>query len=112
MTKLVYRIDANGNVEGLLKDTAIDSRIFAGRREIHRITLIEHDPDEQKFHIQWLAGPFKGQYHDNVIDASIFDRPTEGDPLKDMLFDTYEEAVEHEIRCVNALRHKGENFKL
>lgn len=110
MSKIVVTCHPNGSVETLLT-SVLDTRKL-GHRQIDRITIIEFDEVGQDFHIQWLKGPYAGHAHDTVMDCNILKNSPLPRPSQRaiMVFDTYEEAVAHEIECVNALRLQGISF--
>lgn len=111
MGQLVVNFREDGTVETLLKDSSFDTRMFGGAREIARITIIEFDPLVQRFYIQWLKGPYANCIHDDRMDEDILGDGRIFLPEDTYaLFDTYDEAVAHEIKCVNALRLKGIHF--
>lgn len=111
MPQLVVKVYPDGGLQTLLKDKVFDTSKF-GARDIKRITLIEFDKGSQKFYIVWLRGPHRGDFHTDSIHCQIFEKSH--DPrmasVDALLFDTYEDAVDHEIKCVNALRLKGVSF--
>lgn len=107
MTQYVYSFTPDGAVHGLLNDKVLDTRIF-GERSVERITLIEHHNGNQKFYIRWLKGPWAGCVHVAAIERDILYISQQAFGV--VQFDTYEEAVQHEIKCVNELRRRGVDF--
>lgn len=93
MTKLVVNCFTDGIVETTLKDSFFPVK-FLGPRVVKRMTDIKYHWFNQKFYIEWLEGPNKGEVISNE----------HGDTF---LFDTYEEAVTHEIDVVNEMRLEG-----
>jgi hypothetical protein len=113
MEKMVVSCLPDGSVQHLLKDSFLDP--FPGQpREIKRLTEVLPTTDGRHFYISWLLGPFAGKKHSNGIAHLILSYASrnEAPPMNPdtMLFDSYEEAVAHEIECVNSLRLKGITF--
>jgi hypothetical protein len=111
--ELVVTVHANGSLETLLKDGVFDTRQF-GDRKIERVSVIEHDESTQHFYIKWLKGPYAGMCHTfamatKLLGASEWRHITTGGQTI-ASFETYDDAVEHEIACVNALRLAGHSF--
>lgn len=110
MGQIVINVSSTGAIETLLKEDVLDLSKF-GVREVKRITIIEFDTAAQRFFIRWLAGPYAGAIHDASMDEHCL-----GDDFLGLsedqyaTFDTYADAVAHEIKCVNALRLKGVSF--
>jgi hypothetical protein len=120
--KIVIAIDKDGRIETLLKDSVFDTRVFSDTRKIERLSEVIPTDDGQQFFIRWLKGPrslkclcmltrpanqlaqepgFKG-----AADLG-YEVTEEG---QTMYFDTYEEAVAHEVATVNELRLQGHSF--
>jgi hypothetical protein len=115
-TELVYVFHPDGRVEGTLKDSFFKPNL--GPRKIERMTSINFDPNQQKFYIFWLKGPFKGYPHttyEETIYAGIIPEwgPEDGEgyPGDWYFFDTYEDGVRKEIELVNGLRLQGFSFE-
>ena len=111
-SRLVFTIGATGSIEGLLKDKVLNTADM-GDRKIERITMIEHDEGNQKFYIKWLTGPYAGRKHSLDMDQELFPVPgyyRETTSPYYHFFDKYDDAVDHEIKCVNKLRERGVSF--
>lgn len=96
--------------------------LFGGLGEMQRVTEIEKLPHANKFTIRWLRGPFAGAVHTRTI-ARNYLIPEEldiagcprfspeymraDDPME---FDTYNDAVFHEIAMLNVMRKAGVKF--
>ncbi len=93
MDSMVIVIDANGSVEHTLKDSFFDTR-FLGERTITRLSEVLFDERAQQFYIKWLQGPNAGN---TELDSDGGTR----------MFDTYEDAVSHEILTLNNQRSAG-----
>jgi hypothetical protein len=112
MPQLVITVHENGSLETLLKDKVLDTRIFGDRR-IERITIIEHDEYRQKFFIHWLKGPMVGTKRVPIGGGSVLHSYSSvacWDDYSVLFFDTYDDAVRHEVDSVNALRVNGYSF--
>ena len=94
--RLVYEVGACGSVEGLLKDSILNTKVL-GHREVKRISDIVHLDGMQRFVIRWLCGPYAGSLAGEETGCV-------------KTFADYETAVEHEIEMVNTLRRKGASF--
>jgi hypothetical protein len=101
MKENVLVFNPDGSIEHTLKDSFLDTRGL-GPRKIERLSSVEFDEARQKFFIKWLKGPLAGE----IECVNYFGLQT----CVPWTFDTYEEAVEHEIKRVNALRLAGWSF--
>lgn len=93
--QLVYSVDCLGEINGIFKEDALDLSKL-GKRQIHRISLIEFSELHQGFYIKWLTGPNAGA------------EQRSGNWLQ--IFATYKEAVDFETQEVNRLRLLGFSF--
>jgi hypothetical protein len=88
---------------------------FNGEGEMQRVTDIGKKPDEAKYFITWKLGIFAGHEHCYGM-AARFDNGSDvgyslsGNHDDTVLFNSYEEAVSHEIDMLNAMRKAGETF--
>jgi hypothetical protein len=93
-----------------------------GKTVMERVTDIKQH-ETGNFYIHWLLGKFAGQGHtyNNFIEYSDYFKISEkcldalyssmvGLEYEVMLFDTYENAVAHEIDMLAAMRRAGETF--
>lgn len=87
--KHVVQCKPDGSVEMTLKDK--DFRPFKGYRTIKRMSEILFNEGIQKFYIKFRTSD-------------------SGETQTPPMFDTYEEAVDYEIRFINSLRKKGFTF--
>lgn len=119
-SKHVISVDAFGEVQHTLKDSVL--KLPIGTRLVHRVSEIKHDYDTDHFVIRWLRGPYKATFihsglHYRQIAEELYVSYTDAiqevrtasfDPL--LLFPTYEDAVAHEVACLNAMRLRGIRF--
>jgi hypothetical protein len=117
MKEMVLTITPEGRVEHTLKDSFFDTR-FLGRRRVERMTSVNFDPNQQKFYIMWLRGPFKGFPHTTYeetlcagIEPEWGREDGEGYPGDWLFFESYEAGVQREIELVNELRLQGFSFE-
>lgn len=113
MPRLVITFHHDGSVETLLKDKVFDTRVFGGRK-IERVSEILPTDDGQLFFVKWLRGPLANASVEVPTVCSSVVRANHGISCyyngDTIFFETYEEAVDHEIACVNELRLSGYSF--
>lgn len=80
-------IAPDGEINHTLKDSFFNTR-FLGDRKIRRMTEILFDEATQKFFIKWM----------------VWSREADTEAEEVSRFDTYEEAVEYEIKTVERNR--------
>lgn len=119
MPNLVVTCHPDGRVETLLKDKVLDTRILGDSRRIERVSEILPTDDGQKFFIRWLRGPLcddlgQVQLAFNAMNQAyaLFSNRSimcehDGETC---YYDSYEEAVEWEVRYVNVMRVAGYSF--
>ena len=117
-SKMVISCFPNGRAEHTLRDGKFNP--FPGqRRHITRLSEIMFDNERQQFFVLWLRGPFAGHPATwfNTVDNLFPLRAFVGSIVTAyetwdcvLFFDTYEEAVAHEINIADALRQRGESF--
>lgn len=127
MDKMVVSFTPDGKVEHLLKDGFFQ---MPGNRKVERVSTIQHSPEEQRFFIRWLMGPFAADREPlgrgtlttgmcNVCGVDPIamglhiycaDKDIDAGDDRVILFNTYEQAVEVEIAMVNAMRIAGVVF--
>lgn len=74
-----------------------------------RITEIKLSPENRRFYICWLRGPYAGEVHSHTLDSRIRPEVRNAIPYT-MYFNSYEAAVKHEIAVVAAMRKQGVTF--
>lgn len=108
---VVLSFDADGNVE-YTRNTMFQP--FDGRGEMQRVTDIKKRKDCNLYFIHWMLGPFAGQDHTYLMDHEY--GVHSGPPViitsltVVVLFDSYEAAVTHEVKMLNAMRKAGVLF--
>ncbi len=80
-------IAPDGVISSLRRKDGLDLRQF-GNVEIQRISDIKWDVEKQKWYVEIIAGPMKG----DILFA---------------IYEEYEDAVKAEIRYLDAFRRKG-----
>jgi hypothetical protein len=95
---------------------------FDGRGDMQRISEIRKEEYGPKYYIEWLRGKWAGAKHTRTIARNYFTpdtilnshaekfSPEHMLPGNPMLFDTYEDAVLHEVAMLNAMRLAGDTF--
>jgi hypothetical protein len=91
MKHMVISYLADGSVEHILKDSFFKPGNDEQPRRIERLSEILPTDDGRGFYVHWLMGPLAG-----ITEI--------------MQYESYEEAVEHEIACVNSMRLCGYTF--
>jgi hypothetical protein len=100
---------------------------FDGMGVMQRVTEITKDPYANHYYIRWMRGPWMDCFHTRLIARHYFtpeelhDLEAEGkcpkfspehmrayDPMR---FESYEDAVLHEVACLNQMRRMGVSFK-
>lgn len=126
MGKQVVQFFPDGSVAHT-RDKNLDvAGMLGGRRAINRMTDIQFSETRQKFYIQFLRGrspeginlaglvfcevDISGDGDDRLPCVEEIELDDEELEASVAYFDTYEEAVTHEIDLVNRLRHKGYTF--
>ena len=80
---------------------------FEGDGDMERVSEIHKSGP--RYYIRWLMGPFAGQ--DHTFRMAKRYRLSERVAVDmAMLFSTYEAAVEHEVKMLNAMRREGVTF--
>lgn len=83
---------------------------FEGRGEMQRVTDIRKEPDGNQFYIHWMLGPCAGVDHTYGMSIAVGVISTCPAVELVMKFPTYEDAVNHEVAVLNAMRRKGIRF--
>lgn len=106
---IVLAFDADGNVEYTRNSTFTP---FDGRGDMQRVTDIRKRPDAPLYFIHWMLGPFAGQNHTYQMshDYGLPLGYDGGDNSRIAMFVSYEAAVAHEIKMLNAMRRAGVLF--
>lgn len=103
--------DSDGSIE-FTRNKALDG-MFGGVGVMERVTDIKKLPNDPLFYIKWLMGPYAGKSHDVSCHMEVFDpQPMAFLGRVDsntgtLMFYSYEDAVNYEIVCLNAMREKG-----
>lgn len=113
MKRNVITFGADGSAQALLKDSFFDTR-FLGHRHVGRVSEVLFDEEKQMFYIRWLLGPCAGQ-NESLHERVPVHTMGKAEPDYTLVpytryFDTYEEAVAHEIYRVNEWRLAGHKF--
>jgi len=97
------------------------SKIFGDGGDMVRVSDIKKVSGQPYYYIYWVKGPFAGQNHTwnlarsctaNTPNLKLPRIPTGLAALDDLvLFNSYEDAVTHEIAMLNAMRLKGVSFR-
>ena len=96
------------------------SKVFGDGGDMVRVSDIRKINGQPYYYIHWLKGPFAGLAHTwNALRACTTNTPNlrllgvpTGASLDDIvLFSSYEDAVDHEIAMLNAMRVKGVSFR-
>ena len=88
------------------------TEFFNGDGKMERITDIRKKSKGNQYYIHWLKGPFAGKNHTYGM-SKVYGLAEDLQPwLEDVLltFYTYEQAVQHEIAMLNAMRLTGVSF--
>lgn len=115
MSEFVISCLPDGSIQHTLKDGILK---IEGEREIERVSDIRFNPQNQKFHVHWLLGPYRGQsltvsqWIDTVGETDLPVRAYFRIGVHAIVFtDTYEDSVELEIAMLNAMRLAGVTFE-
>lgn len=99
--------------------------MFGGEGLMERVTDIQKLPTSNEYFIRWVLGPWKGRAHtytmlrnyfnpdECVDDLGIRNPGSMGDQCAvqtPLLFNSYEEAVTHEIAVLDRMRKMGVRF--
>lgn len=106
---IVLSFSPTGNVE-YTRNTAFQP--FDGRGDMQRVTDIQKLSEQNLYYIHWMLGPLAGQNHTYGMSHE-YGLPLGyegGDPEHTALFLSYEAAVAHEIKMLNAMRKAGVTF--
>lgn len=115
MSEHVLNFRPNGDVE-FTRNKAL-SELFGGAGAMRRVTDIQKSENGNFYHIRWMLGPFAGCDHTYgmAMDYGVYKyppTPPKTTPPREwvMTFPTYEGAVDHEVRMLNAMRKRGIGF--
>lgn len=109
---LVFAFHPDGHIE-YTRTSRIT--LFGGRGSMERVTDIYKFRETSLYYICWLLGPYKRMAH-TVSMAESYSVPVPPRPATDQIesavitFETYEEAVQHELQMLNAMRRAGVMF--
>ena len=107
---IVVACNPDGSIETLLRDKEFDTSQL-GHREIGRVSEVLFDDLQQKFYIRWLRWPFSGKIEGRHSTQAV--PPEDACSVRGVLFfDTYEDAVTHEINRVNGMLKEGISFAI
>lgn len=104
---IVLSFSPTGNVE-YTRNTAFQP--FDGRGDMQRVTDIQKRPDAPLYFIHWMLGPNAGRDHTYGMSTAYGVLSTCPAVEQVMLFNSYEEAVAHEVTVLNAMRKAGVSF--
>lgn len=101
--------------DGTVQMTRTPDPLLEGHIKMERVSDIKFSEHFQKHYIVWLMEPFKDKRHDFFMaedylgGEAIEDIEFDEDGL--LLFNTYEDAVAHEVTMLNAMREAGIIFE-
>lgn len=119
----VITVHGDGAMEFTRNRTLMDA--FGHHGTMERVTEISKVPDEPLYYIKWLMGPFAATGHPADVRTGHHTLQTEWAIFKDrkvpdnasidaetgvLRFPSYEEAVAHEVECLNRMREFGVSF--
>lgn len=106
---IVMVFTADGTVEFTRSPKLYE--FFDGRGEMERISDIQKDLQHNGYYIRWLKGPNADRNHTYGMSIALGLLGAVYHSVESVImFDTYEEAVEHEVRVLNAMRKQGVLF--
>jgi hypothetical protein len=116
MPTAVLAFDPDGTVE-FTRHKNLDN-FFGGAGTMKRVTDIKKLDNSSKFYIRWMLGPYAGKAHDLEKHIGVFGGILDGhyggsgvsDRTGTLLFPSYEDAVDYEIKCLNHMRLAGVTF--
>jgi hypothetical protein len=101
--KHVIAVHSNGALEFTRHNDL--EKMFDGKWDMERVTEVRKDREGGKYFILWMLGPHRQQHHSHAIDRNYFEGTDTSHNT--MLFDTYDLAVAHEVKVLNAMRRQG-----